>query len=125
MNKIIKEQLNLCSLAQIPQFDDDTTSIIITHGESAQDVLQLHKAYLIELEDWFIHPSEEVNVSANCNNGLVPTSKQLKCVPTQFNGKMTKFDAIGFNEFTETDNTDVYMGLWLPRKAFKIIKRLD
>ena len=51
MNKFIKEQLNKCRVAHIPQFDDNTTHLFIQRNNRMNDTLLLNNYYLIEIID--------------------------------------------------------------------------
>lgn len=123
MNKFIRDQLLKCQVADIPEIKEGETSIIIPKSGGPLS-LELNKTYLLELEDYIIHESENFNLSTNWNKGVIPKNKFLQAVYLGQQGKMMQFDAIGSNyDGTESYN-DTYLGLWLPQKGFKIVRRL-
>lgn len=125
MNEYIKAQLKLCSVAQIPEFDDSTTVINIPKGKrlSISDVA-VGDYYLIELEDYIINPPPNFDLHINWNNNIKPVDKYLNCEIIQVMGKMIKVSGVGFN-YLYNETTDHIWEGWLPRKSFKIIRRLD
>lgn len=116
MNKTIKEQLNSCGIANIPAFDDNTTSIIISRGGSNAIEVSLNSEYLIEISDYILQNPRI------CNDRI--QSKYLQCVITQFNGTMIKMDAIGYDCESNSTKNDIYLGLWIDKSQFDIIKKL-
>lgn len=120
MDKIIKEQLNKCKVANIPFFDDNTTEIIIQRGDNAiiKDDLILNHYYKIEVEDYIIKPYDGFNLASNWNNGVVPKDKVMNCEITQIMGKMIRVEAVGVN----TNNS--WSG-WLPRKSIHILEEIS
>lgn len=122
MNKFIKEQLNNCRVAKIPQFDDSTTHLIITRKNDASDVLELNKYYLIEILKDNI-TKDLINEIQN-RSAYTIMSTHLKCMPNRFEEGWTRFDGTGYDISTGTDLKDIYLGLWLPRNCYKIVKEL-
>lgn len=120
MDKIIKEQLNKCKVANIPFFDDSTTEILIQKGGKAiiKDDLILNHYYRIEVEDYIVKPYEGFTLHDNWNNGIAPKDKIMNCEITQIMGKMIKVEAVG------VDTNDRWSG-WLPRKSIHIIEEIS
>ena len=79
--------------------------------------MSVGNCYLIELEDYIIHPSVNFTLASNWNRGVIPASKTLKCMVTQILGRMVKVDGLG-------DHSDSYTGLWLPMGGVKIIEKI-
>ena len=127
MNKYIKEQLIKCKIAQIPEFDNDTTELIIKRVNSVvfndNIDLEYNHNYIIELERYITNPPETFTLADNWNRGIIPSSKYLYCTPKHINGKMIKFDAVGYDIDNKVYLSDKYIDLWLPRKGFKIISK--
>jgi len=122
MNKFIEEELNKCKLVDIKFISD--TEILIKKKESIDKIIQLNNYYLIELENYILHPNINFTLAENWNKGIIPKSKYLKCMIVQIMGKMIKIDGSGYDIENNNDLTDVYLGLWLPIGGIKIIKQL-
>ena len=115
MNKFIKEQLNKCKIANIPEFDDDTTELLIQGANKSNKVdFELGLEYNIEVEDYIIHPYPGFTLHDNWNKGIVPTDKQMHVLITKDMGKMICVQAIGLND-------NKVWGGWLPKKSCKIL----
>lgn len=127
MNKYIKEQLLRCKVAKIPEFNDDTTELIIKCINSVDYNdnidLECEHNYVIELERYITNPPDTFTLADNWNKGVIPISKYLYCSPKQISGKMIKFDAVGYDINNKIYLSDRYIDLWLPRKGFKIISK--
>ena len=121
MNKFIEDELKKCKVAHIEKVSE--TEYSVTKQKEASDIIKLNSYYIIELEDYIIHPNENFTLAENWNKGVVPKSKLLKVMITQIFGKMIKVDAVGVgSDFN--DLSDAYMGLWLPLGGVKILKEL-
>ena len=79
--------------------------------------------YIIELEDYILHPFDNFTLSSNWNKGVIPVSKYLMVTPIKIVGKMVQMDACGYSLENNATLNDSYSGLWLPRKSFKIIEK--
>ena len=124
MNKLIKQQLLNCRVANVPAFDDNTTRIQISRGSMLNvSPYQVHKCYIIELENYILNPPPNFTLADNWNQGSIPTHKYYKCEISQVMGKMVKIMGCGYNPDTDTDTADMWMG-WVPQAGIKIIKEL-
>lgn len=122
MNPLIKNQLNLCRIAQIPEFDDDTTYMVIPKGKRLElKDLRVGDYCLIEVEDYIINPPPTFDLHINWNHNIIPKDKYMNCEVVQIMGKMVKINAVGFDYLYNQPTNNVWEG-WLPRKSFKIIK---
>ena len=120
MNKIIKEQLEKCAVANVPEYDEkDLTLTIPKYTEISRLDFQENKTYLIELEDYLIHPSENFNLHKEWNNGVIPKSKFLKARVIQMHGRMIQFDAFDTNYEGDAEGAH-YDCLWLPLKSIHL-----
>ena len=120
MNKIIKEQLNKCAVAKIPDFtEDDLTITIPKYTETSRLDFQENGTYLIELEDYLLHPSDTFTLHKEWNNGVIPKSKFLKAKVIRMHGRMIQFDAVDTNYEGDAVG-DHYPSLWLPFKSIKL-----
>lgn len=125
MNPIIKSQLDKCRVANIPQYDDSTTELLITKGTKvAVSPYQVNKCYIVELADHIVHPSEDSTLASNWNRGIVPKHKYYKCVIMQVMGKMVKITGCGYDLLNDQDTNDMWDG-WVPQSGIQIIKELD
>ena len=120
MNKIIKEQLGKCAVASIPEYsDDDLTLTVSRYTETTRLDFQENKTYLIELEDYLIHPGDTFTLHKEWNNGVIPKSKFLKARVIRMHGRMIQFDAFDTNYEGDAEG-DHYSDLWLPLKSIHL-----
>ena len=112
MNQFIKEQLDKCVGVDIEQTDTNTFLIHKKSSDIPTDLQQNHY-YIIEVEDYIIHPFEGFTLHDNWNNGNVPTNKNMQIYVTQIMGKMVKVESKG------CDDGLIWVG-WLPRKSIHI-----
>lgn len=116
MNKIIKQQLEKCKVAAIPNFDENTTHLIIPKTSVANnESLIPGKYYQIQIDDSVFNNSA---LTTNWNNNIQPPEHQLNICVIQILSKMVKVDCVG-----ETTNKP-WMG-WLPMENIKILKELS
>ena len=125
MNSIIKQQLKKCRVADIPEFNDDTTQIMIPKQDGAVvSPYQVHKCYLVEIADWIIHPSPDFNLASNWNKGSIP-SHSFYCVEiSQVMGKMVRITGCAYDPATKSTTSELWEG-WVPQKGLKLIKELN
>ena len=125
MNKIVKQQLSSCKVADIPEFDDNTTHIFIPKANKSSLVLEfhIHSYYIIEIADYVLNPSPEFTLATNWNKGTIPPNKYMKVEVSQITGKMIKVTGIAYDVSTQRDLPIVWEG-WLPASSTKIIHKL-
>ena len=123
MNEIIKEQLKLLKVAELPEFDDNTTEITIPKQEAKEYNINVGKCYLIGLENYIINPPETFTLHINWNNNIIPKDKYMKVEIVGIMGKMIKVNGVGYDFVNKLDLNTMWEG-WLPRKAITIIKEL-
>lgn len=123
MNEIIKEQLKLLKVTELPEFDDNTTEITIPKQEAKEYNINVGKCYLIELENYIINPPETFTLHINWNNNIIPKDKYMKVEIVGIMGKMVKVNGVGYDFVNKLDLNTMWEG-WLPRKAITIIKEL-
>lgn len=115
MNKFIKEQLNKCKIANIPNFNDNTVELIIQKQYNNKKLeFELGYEYDISVEDYIIHPYPGFTLHDNWNKGIVPTDNKMHILVIKDLGKMMCVQAIGMND-------NKAWGGWLPKKSCKII----
>ena len=120
MNKFIFDQLKKCKIAQLPEYDENTTHIIIPKVGSKVNIindLNINQNYLIIVEEYIIKPYNGFTLHDNWNNGIIPTDKQMEIKVEQIMGKMVKVSAVGYNDRKPWNG-------WLPRKSIHILKEL-
>lgn len=121
MNKVVKEQLRLCKIADIPPFTDETTQLIISQKSDSTGVtVREGGCYLIELEDYIIHPYDGFDLHRNWNNNIVPSCKHYKCECIKIMGKFIKINGVEYDYDSNTDLNCVWSG-WLPLDGIKIL----
>lgn len=125
MNKLIQEQLYKCKVANIPEFNENDTTITINKGSKVVVTeYQLHKCYLIEIADFILHPDSESVLADNWNGGTVPTYKRYFAEVAQLMGKMVKICGCGVDPQTGLSTNDIWEG-WIPQSGIKLIKELE
>lgn len=125
MNSIIKTQLEKCRVANIPEFDEDSTTITIPQGSNVSvSPYQVHRCYLIELADYILNPPPDFTLAINWNKGQIPQYKYFKCEILQIMGKMVKFNGVGYDPIKKLDTTYVWEG-WVPQKGIKLLQELN
>ena len=124
MNKIVKEQLLKCKVANIPDFDDNTTEISIKKGSTLSVTpYQVDKCFVVELADYIINPPSTFALADNWNRGSKPTHKYYKAEIQQVMGKMVKIMGCGYNPETDEDYLDVWEG-WVPQEGITLKSEL-
>lgn len=124
MNPLIKQQLENCRVAKIPDFNDDDTIIVISKGSDINvSPYQVGRCYLVELADYILTPPPDFTLADNWNQGRLPTYKWYKVQITQVMGKMVKIMGSGYDMVTNQDAPTVWDG-WVPQKGIKIIQEL-
>lgn len=123
MNKIIKEQLKKCKVAEIPKYTDSTYHLIIPSKRRAEQCLKVGGCYLIQLADYIIHPYEGFTLADNWNKGIVPKEEYIRANVVRTFGKMIQINGKGVND-SNTKILSEYKELWLPSKGIKIIKEI-
>lgn len=124
MNKIIKNELEKVR-ATLPSYDDNTTSIFIPKKETISIDIKVNHLYRIMIEDYIINEPSNFTLSSNWNKGIKPTSKYLDVQITQVQGNMIQIDGCGIDMKTGTQQSDSYVGLWLPRKSITVIEEFS
>ena len=123
MDEIISKQLKKCKVANVPNFDAETTTLRISKYEELSSQILPGHYYLVELEDYILHPPEGFSLHQNWNNNIVPQSKYYKCECLQVMGKMIKIEGSGYDWELQEDLHTSWNG-WVPTKSVRIIKEL-
>lgn len=113
MNQFIKEELDKCVVAKPEKVGDNTYMIRMNTNKLPTD-LEIHHFYLIEVEDYIIHPYDGFTLHENWNQGVKPTSRHMQVEVDQVIGNMIHVNALG-------DDGLIWCG-WLPRKSITIKK---
>lgn len=123
MNKFIIKELKKIKTAIIPQWDENTTEMIISKKDNNPINISLGKCYIIEVENYIIHPYEGFTLHIEWNKGIVPKHKYMKCEVLQIMGKMIKIEALGYDWENQCDILEPWSG-WLPSKSVKILREV-
>jgi hypothetical protein len=111
-------------VAILPPFDDNTTHIDIRKGTSLNVTpYQVHKCYIVELENYIVNPPPNFTLAQNWNHGSVPKHKFYKCEISQVMGSMVRIMGCGYDPINDIDTNDIWDG-WVPQAGIKIIKEL-
>lgn len=128
MQKFIKEQLSSCKLAKVPEFDDNTTTMIIprigseeTLSEEAVEEkkappinLEVGKRYIFEVDDSLVHDSIWYKEIHNkWNSGLGPKEPVIGAKVVEIKGRMIKVESVDRYNYTWNG--------WLPYGNIKIV----
>lgn len=124
MNPIIKDQLKKVKNAILPEYNDDTTKMIIKKTDKIiNNGLIENKCYLIQVEDYIVNPYAGFTLHDNWNKGTHPLHRFLKCEVVQKMGKMVKVNSVGYDFKNNLDTNDLWCG-WLPEKSIKIMEEI-
>lgn len=118
-------QLKMVTSVDLSEVPDDFQVLNIDKQETLQNVdIHVGGSFLVELEDYIIHPPENFTLHKNWNRGIAPSYKCMRVIVTDIMGKMVKIEGMGFDIKTHENVGDVWDG-WLPRKSIKIKKELS
>ena len=124
MNPIVKAQLEKVKNASLPNYNEETTHLIIPKTtQKVQQGLIENKCYLIQVEEYIVKPFEGFTLHDNWNGGTHPLHRFLKCEVIQKMGKMIKVNSVGFDFKNKLDTNDLWTG-WLPEKSIKILEEI-
>ena len=90
----------------------ETEYLIHKNNSTVEMDLEERHFYIIEVEDYIIHPYNGFTLHENWNHGVVPTDKEMKCEVVKIMGKMIYVEAQGMNDGL------IWAG-WLPKKSIK------
>ena len=110
LNKYIEKQLKELGIYEEGKYEYDIgvyEPVTFTPGHY----------YMIEVENYIVHPYDGFTLHQQWNNNIAPSSNKMHVVVTQLMDKMVKVD--GFCD----DNKD-WCG-WLPIKSCKNITEVD
>ena len=120
MNKIIRSQLEKVKVAKLPQWDNNTTFMVIKKGINKNpDSLEVGKYYLVRLADYVINEPEGFTLSTNWNSGRKPQCNAYKCEVVQIMGKMVKINGAGYSIEQDKDLDPMFHG-WLPLASITV-----
>ena len=120
MQRFIKEQLLSCQNANIPDFDDNTTTIIVpmmghneveveevTEKEKPPIDVEVGKRYIFEVDDKLVHDCLWYKEIHNkWNSGLGPKEPVIGATVLEIKGRMIKVESVDRYNYTWTG--------WLP-----------
>ena len=101
MNELIKQQLLKCKIAQLPEFNDNTTEILIK--KSTNIIPHENEYYLISLDDNLIDQSNTTPLTLNWNNGSIPKYKYYKIDLIKIMAQMIKINGVAFDYINKQD----------------------
>lgn len=120
MRDLIKKQLELCSFADLSNYDPETNTFKIP--KYTKPHFELGNMYLVQLSGILVGNTNSV-VATNYNNGTAPQFQFLKIFVSKALGKMIYVDSIGFDPETRTDSTVMWSG-WLPTEELTLISNI-
>ena len=124
INPIVKEQLNNCKVANIPDYNDDTFSLRIKGKKTQNNQTCIPGHYYdIELANYIIKPTPDFNLHINWNKNIVPKSKYYRCEVVQILSNMIKINGVGYDVDNQTTIDDSWSG-WLPLDGIEILREI-
>lgn len=121
MNKLVKEQLAKCKVAQVPPYDENTTHLRIKKYNEIK--IAENNYYLIRLHSSVTNPPSNSVLASNWNNGLVPRHSHYKCEVIKIFGTMIKINGLAYDINANRDIDEIWTG-WLPLDGIEVIKKL-
>lgn len=121
MNKLIKNELNKVSVANVSGYDENKSELFIPRFKQVR--LEENSYYLIKLDDALLNPNEMSTLSSNWNRGTVPPQKYMKIDISKILGKMIQVTGIGYDLENDKDLNIMWSG-WLPITGIEVIKKL-
>ena len=121
MNRLIREQLNKISVANIPEFDDNTKEIFIPKFNQDKYIVGMY--YTICLDDSLLIEDSSSVLASNWNNNSFPKSKYMKVEIIKTLGKMINVNGVGYDYINHTNMNYIWSG-WLPVQQIKKIEVL-
>lgn len=120
MNKTIKEQLQKCRVADIPEFEDSATHIYIKKVDNilTSNMLPNH-LYLIKIKQSI---KNNETIAFNWNGGIKPKYDFYKVEKLGIVGNMIKLNGIAFNDGVDIYSEPFYG--YLPLDGFEIIEEV-
>lgn len=120
MNDLIRQQLNKVKIAHIPEFDDNTTEIIIKKLSNIP-ILE-NNCYLIKLDDSLLTPNNSA-LTINWNGGSIPKNKYYKIDVNKIMAQMIKINGLAFDYDNKKDLNEMWSG-WLPLNSIEILEKI-
>lgn len=122
MNKIIRDQLKMCRVAEIPDFEDSATHICIKRINhlSAND-MQANHIYIIKVKQAV---KTNKTLAANWNGGAYPKYDYYKVERVGVVGEMVKFNGIAYDKDRDVNlYSEAFYG-YLPMDGFEILEEV-
>lgn len=121
MKDIIRHQLNSLRIASIPEFNEDSTEIVIKKLSNIP--LLEHHCYLIKLEDNLLAPNNNSALTINWNGGSIPTHKYYKVDVIKIMAQMIKINGLAFDYDSKKDINEIWSG-WLPLNGIELLEEI-
>ena len=124
MNKVIKDQLEKINRVIVPKYDDNTTLLHFSKADKYNPpTLVENRCYLIQVEDYIVHPFEGFDLHINWNKNVPPKHVFMKVQVLKRMGKMVQVASVGYDMKNHLDTNDMWDG-WLPEKSIKILEEI-
>jgi len=121
MNKIIKEQIEKCKVADLSQFDSSTNTYHIKKFNQIR--VEVDDCYLIKLDTTLLNKDTSSVLATNWNKGTYPPCIYFKAVVSKVLGKMIYINGLGYNNETKED-LDIMWNGWLPLQDIELLERI-
>lgn len=121
MNKLIKNELNKVSVADLSNFNKERNEFIIPRIKTIR--LEENSYYIIKLDSSLLSRDDMSTLSSNWNQGSIPPHKYLKVDVSKVLGKMVKVNAIAYDYEKQQDLDTMWSG-WLPVAQIEVITKL-
>lgn len=121
MNKLIKNELNKVSVADLSNFNKDRNEFIIPRIKKVR--LEENSYYIIKLDSSLLSRDDMSTLSSNWNQGSIPPHKYLKVDVSKIMGKMVKVNGIAYDYENQRDLNAMWSG-WLPTAQVEVLLKL-
>ena len=121
MNKLIKNELNKTSVADLSNYDKNKGEFLIPRIRKIR--LEENSYYIIKLDTMLLNPGDMSVLSSNWNHGTFPPHKYLKVDVSKILGKMVKVNSIAYDYDNKQDLSSAWSG-WLPIEQVEVLEKI-
>jgi hypothetical protein len=121
MNKLIKNELNKVSVADLSNYNKSKGEFLIPRIRKIR--LEENSYYIIKLDSMLLNASEMSVLSSNWNHGTFPPHTYLKVDVSKVLGKMVKVNSIAYDFENNKDLNSSWSG-WLPIEQVEVLEKI-
>lgn len=120
MSDYIEKQLDMCTYADLSNYDEKTNSYFIKKYSKLK--FDLGSSYLVQIANEIYNQPNSI-YAINWNNGGYPKSKYMKIYITKVTGKMVYINGRDYDCENKLDLDSLWSG-WIPIDGMKQIEKL-